>query len=109
MSRLTRWLLGGQVEERANTLSVDQWAELLQTFSYNGVQYTLPNATQEDIGAGLQNAARGAYKANGVVFAVMMVRQLLFSEARFTYQRMRNGRPGDLWAPPPSQDLFAEL
>jgi phage portal protein BeeE len=38
-----------------------------------------------------------AYKSNGVVFACMLVRQLLFSEARFQFRQMRNGRPGDLF------------
>ncbi|MDX2681098.1 phage portal protein [Streptomyces soliscabiei] len=43
---------------------------------------------------------RHAYKANGPVFALMMVRQLLFSEARFQFRQMRNGRPGELFGTP---------
>ena len=38
-----------------------------------------------------------AYRANGIVFACMLVRQSVFSGVRFTYQRMRNGRGSDLW------------
>ncbi|WP_411090798.1 phage portal protein [Streptomyces sp. 049-1] len=38
-----------------------------------------------------------AYKANGPVFALMLVRQLLFSEARFQFRQIRNGRPGELF------------
>jgi hypothetical protein len=38
-----------------------------------------------------------AYKRNGVVFACQVARLLLFSEARFQFQRMREGRPGDLF------------
>lgn len=45
---------------------------------------------------------RHAYKANGPVFALMMVRQLLFAEARFQFRQIRNGRPGDLFG---TQDL----
>lgn len=41
--------------------------------------------------------AQSAYKDNGVVFAVAAVRQLIFSEARFQWQRIEAGRPGDLF------------
>lgn len=40
---------------------------------------------------------QSAYKANGVVFAGMLARASLFSEARFQFQRMRGGRTGDLF------------
>lgn len=38
-----------------------------------------------------------AYKSDGIVFACMYARQLVFSEARFQLQRLRGGRPGDLF------------
>jgi len=43
---------------------------------------------------------RHAYKSNGPVFALMLVRQMLFSEARFQFRQMRNGRPGELFGTP---------
>lgn len=39
----------------------------------------------------------GAYKTNGIIFAVVLARMLLFSEARFQWQRITDGRPGDLF------------
>jgi len=39
----------------------------------------------------------GIYKRNGPVFALMAARMMVFSEARFQFRRMRNGRPGDLF------------
>ena len=39
-----------------------------------------------------------AYKSNGPIFALMLARQMVFSEARFQFRQMRNGRPGDLFA-----------
>jgi hypothetical protein len=42
-------------------------------------------------------AVRFAYKRNGPVFALMLVRQLVFSEARFQFRQIRNGRPGELF------------
>ncbi|QXE36971.1 phage portal protein [Streptomyces sp. GMY02] len=42
-------------------------------------------------------AVRFAYKRNGPVFALMLVRQMVFSEARFQFRQMRKGRPGELF------------
>lgn len=47
--------------------------------------------------AGFVNSA---YKRNGVVFACVMARALPFSEARFQFQRLTGGRPGDLFGTP---------
>lgn len=37
------------------------------------------------------------YKANGPIFAIILARLLLFSEARFMFRRLIAGRPGDLF------------
>lgn len=37
------------------------------------------------------------YKSDGPVFATIAARMLVFTEARFLWQRMRDGRPGELW------------
>ena len=39
----------------------------------------------------------GAYKANGVVFTCIQVRQQVFSEVRFQYQRLGGPTRGELW------------
>lgn len=41
--------------------------------------------------------AEQAFKDSGVVFTCITIRQHLFSEGRFLYQRLRGGRPGDLF------------
>lgn len=41
-----------------------------------------------------------AYKDNGVVFACLVARQLLFSETRFQYRRTVGGRHSDLYGTP---------
>jgi hypothetical protein len=50
-----------------------------------------------EIGSDYRGVIEGAYKANGVVFACMLSRMLLFSEARFRFRQEVNGRPGDLF------------
>lgn len=52
---------------------------------------------RERIGNDFIGYVQGAYKADGIVFACMLARQMVFSEARFQWQRMLDGRPGDLF------------
>ncbi|MGY4986487.1 hypothetical protein [Streptomyces nigrescens] len=87
---------GGKTEER---LSVDDWAEM---FSFNGNSYPfmgtgLHGSNTETIDNDFIGYVQGAYKSSGVVFACMLARQLVFSEARFQYQQLNGGRPGDLF------------
>jgi hypothetical protein len=87
-------------EERSDpTISIDQWLDM---FSYNGVGYPLGlNQTlgqkADEIGSDFSGMVQGAYRSNGVVFACMLARQMLFSEARFQFRQVKNGRPGDLF------------
>ena len=46
-----------------------------------------------------------AYRTNGVVFACILARMLHFSEARFAFQEINNGRPGNLIDGPDLQVL----
>lgn len=52
---------------------------------------------QESAGAGFEDYVQSVYKKNGIVFACIMARSRVFSQARFMYQQMVNGRPGDLF------------
>jgi phage portal protein BeeE len=52
---------------------------------------------RETIEANFEAHVRRAYKANGVVFACVLARLLLFSEARFQWRRFELGRPGELF------------
>jgi hypothetical protein len=95
-------LLGSLVRSGDDApLSLDDWAGM---FSFNGLFYPGQQPAQttlgekaEEIGGDFMGVVQGAYKANGVVFACMVARMLLFSEARFQFRQVRNGRPGDLF------------
>jgi hypothetical protein len=80
-----------------SALSFDDWVGLVTQFSFNGVQYTQPGQTTEDIGPAFISTARAAYKSNAIVFACLSARQMLLSEARFCFRERRNGRPGNLF------------
>jgi HK97 family phage portal protein len=80
-------------------LGFQDWVNM---FQFGGVPYTVygsnqPNGGGEKIEANFAGYVNGAYKANGIVFACIAARQLLFSEARFQFRRLRFGRPGDLF------------
>lgn len=54
-------------------------------------------ADREEIDGTFLGYLNAAYKRNGVVFTCIMARALPFSEARFQFQRLTGGRPGDLF------------
>lgn len=54
----------------------------------------------EGLGHDFQTYVDQAYADNGVIFACILARQLVFSEARFQYRRRVVGRPGDYFGRP---------
>jgi hypothetical protein len=62
-----------------------------------GLTGTYGSQPGETIGNDLTEYARCAYEANGVVFAVMSVRMLVFSAVRFQWQRLNKGRPSEMF------------
>lgn len=73
------------------------------SFSYQGNAFPLGltqtlQGEREAIAEDFVGYVQGAFKRSSPVFAVMLVRMLLFSEARFMYRRLRSGRPGDLFS-----------
>lgn len=102
--------LTGQPER----MTLDGYSALLSQFSFNGmgyslggpltsgIQQTLAGRATEMAPNNFVGLASAAYASNGVVFACMAVRQLLFSTVRFRWQRLRNGKPSDTFG---SSDL----
>jgi Phage-related protein len=76
-------------------LSFDDWLEF---FHVNGTYYpflrnSMSALDEETIGATLTHVA----KSNGLVFALMLARMQVFSQARFQWTRFERGMPSDLW------------
>jgi hypothetical protein len=94
---LISWRRRPLAEERSDpVLSMNDWVSLLTQFSFNGVQYTVPTTTQEELGEHYGLVARSAYKGSGVVYACILSRMQLFSEARMCFRELNQGRPGEL-------------
>src|ERR1700752_5138013 len=88
--------------QSVSNLSLDDW---MAYFNFNGLSYGYSElggtlgGNLEEIASNFVGVAQGAYRSNGVVFACMLVRQMLFSEARLQYRQFREGGPGDLFGP----------
>jgi phage portal protein BeeE len=66
--------------------------------AYTGGGSTLRHGrTVEEIEHNFAGYVRAGYKANGPIFAIVLARLMLFTEARFQFRRLINGRPGDLF------------
>jgi phage portal protein BeeE len=113
-------LLASSVRARsqaARSMTINDYVALLNQFSYQGNVYGFggvgiqqsmtPGQQVEPVADTLVGYATQAYKANGVVFACMLVRQLVFSAIRFQFQRFNGGRPSELWGDP-SLQLFEQ-
>jgi phage portal protein BeeE len=96
--------LGG---ERDNPpLAFNDWVQqalsVYGTFIYGGSTYplfgmqTLPGQKQEAPDPTFAGFVQ-LFRNNPIVFACMAVRMMVFSEARFQFRRMVNGRPGELF------------
>lgn len=97
--------LRGQSPAGEKRYSFQEWVGDRLTFQ--GASYPLVGSVgygtkSEQVENSFPGYVQGAYKANGVVFATVLARILLFSEARFQWQRINGGRPGDLFG---TQDL----
>lgn len=69
-------------------------------YPLDNLHLTLPGGREEEIENNFASYIQRAYKGNGVVFACMLARLMIFSEARFQFRALRKGRPGDLFGTP---------
>lgn len=96
----------GSVEQRGIS-SIEDYIQMLNTFYYEGNPYyltgqsvhqTIKGHPAESIANSLEAYAQQAMNVNGAVFACMATRMYVFSAIRFQFQRLKKGRPGDLFS-----------
>ena len=87
-------------------MTFDDW---INSFTFQGSTYgggipghftTMGRERAETIESSFAGYCDGVLKTNGVVFAVEQIRLATFSEARFQFRQIRDGRPGDLFGTP---------
>lgn len=64
---------------------------------YSGGTTTRDGRSVEEVENNFAWYVRQGYKANGPIFAIVLARLMLFTEARPAYRRLVAGRPGDLF------------
>lgn len=83
--------------------TVDDYLTAVNGFTYGGLYYptgiqqTLAGENTEPIGRDLVSYAQQIYGASGPVFSCMEVRRAVFSTVRFRWQRLRGGKPSDMY------------
>jgi phage portal protein BeeE len=78
------------------TTATADW-DLLSLDGILPLRTTMQPNREGEVTGGYANLVSTAYAGNGVVFACILTRLLLFSEARFQFQQLRNSRPGNLF------------
>src|SRR6267142_1786228 len=128
-----------RTQHRSERMTLEEYAAQLGAFQYGGIGYGFGSGfSYGGLSAGIEQTLGGgsavelgpnnfvglatqAYATNGVVFACMLVRQLVMSTIRFQWQRVRNGTPSatfgnmDLgilerpWVNGTTQDLLSRM
>ncbi|HEY9375027.1 phage portal protein [Streptomyces sp.] len=90
---------------RPGGLSRFGWDDYLNLFSgdpFGSGFYQTITGSRERVEGNFDGIVNGVYKRSGVVFACLLSRLLVFSEARFQWRGFNSGRPGKLFG---GQDL----
>lgn len=83
------------------------WDDLISQVNYlgnvypTGLQWSMGSSDIEKVDGNFSGLTE-IYRTSGPVFSCILARMMLFSEARFQYQRFVSGRPGELYG---SRDL----
>jgi hypothetical protein len=99
-----------QQSETRNGLS---FADVISLMQFDGLSYpvtswgTRPSDRAEPPPSDFVGYVEGLYKKNGAIAALLGIRLALFSQAWPMWQRLRQGRPGDLFSTP-TLDLLRE-
>ena len=106
VARARSWLGETFLEQRDTDMPLS-FGDWMSYFNFSGLAYPVPIFGNAPLGEkqevpqdSFEGYIRAIYKRNGPVFAVMLVRMLVFSEARFQFRQFTNGRPGALFGTP---------
>jgi phage portal protein BeeE len=102
VAKLFQTLFRGKSSQPSNAISRYDVSWLLQQlnspYAISASSATQRNGRQvEDVENAFVGYVQQGYKSNGVLFAIILARLLLFSEARFQYRRLIKGKPGELF------------
>jgi phage portal protein BeeE len=94
MTRLVDRLRG----ETRSITTIDDYIAAVNQYSLTPqLQQTLGGGTVEPVGNSFSAYAGHGHASNSIIFSCMAVRQLVFSSVRFRFQRLRDGKPSDMF------------
>lgn len=102
MASLLRRLTSGSDDSRG-IVSIDDYIAHVNAYGYQSqpsVTSSMPALRAETLATSFAGYAAGGMKGNGIIFSCMAVRQLVFSQVRLRYQRLRDGKPSDMFGTP---------
>ena len=80
-------------------MSLDDYVAAINRYGYHPSVSSTTSNSVETIGTSFPGYASGGMN-NSVVFGCLAIRQHVFSSVRFRYQRLRNGKPSDMFGTP---------
>ena len=86
--------------EARDIVSINDYIAAVNQYGYNPSVSSTLMSTVERVPTSFAGYASSGMKGNGVVFACMAVRQHVFSSIRFRFQRLRDGKPSDMFGTP---------
>ena len=87
---------GTSLERSGPPLGLNEWANTyLGQYPLYGYGPTYPDAKLEEIATNFRGHAGGGYMGNVIVFACVLARLQVFSQATFKFRELRQGRPGN--------------
>lgn len=93
MANLLRRLTGSR-----SIISVDDYINAINQYGYlPSIELSYGANSVEQLRSSFVGYASGGFHGNGVVFACMANRQLVFSAVRFRWQQVVNGKPGEMF------------
>ena len=86
--------------EARDIVSINDYIAAVNQYGYNPSTSSTLRSSVERLPTSYAGYASGGMKGNAVVFACMATRQHVFSSIRFRFQRLRDGKPSDMFGSP---------
>ena len=86
--------------ESRDIVSLNDYIAAINQYGYNPSVSSTLSSSVERLQTSFSGYASGGLKGNGIVFACMATRQFVFSSIRFRFQRLRDGKPSDMFGTP---------
>lgn len=94
---IDRLAMRSSARSKIGALSTEDWASMFNFGNFPLSLNTTLQGNREEIEQTYEGLTWGAYRSNGIIFACVLARFMLFQEARFQFRQLRRGTPGDLF------------